>query len=95
MCWGYNGYGRVGDGTTTQRLTPVNVSGLATGVTGIATGGEHTCALNWQQGQVLGNELVWPARRRHHYLAQHTGGCGRPDQRRDCAGWPALAIPAR
>jgi alpha-tubulin suppressor-like RCC1 family protein len=44
-CWGYNAYVEVGDGTTTTRLTPVPVSGLSSGVTAIAGGGYHTCAI--------------------------------------------------
>jgi alpha-tubulin suppressor-like RCC1 family protein len=45
VCWGANGYGQVGDGTTTPRPTPTAVSGLGSGVAALAAGRMHTCAL--------------------------------------------------
>jgi alpha-tubulin suppressor-like RCC1 family protein len=51
-CWGHNGFGQLGDGTTTPRATPVAVAGLpdpggptANPVLALTTGYGHTCAL--------------------------------------------------
>ena len=44
-CWGYNGYGQLGDGTTTNRETAVDVVGLTSGVIALAGGDHHTCAI--------------------------------------------------
>lgn len=44
-CWGHNEFGQLGDGTWTNRFTPVAVVGLDRGVATIAARGEHTCAL--------------------------------------------------
>ena len=45
LCWGWNFYGQLGDGTTNDRLSPVNVAGLIGGVAMIGAGDYHTCAL--------------------------------------------------
>ena len=49
-CWGDNFYGELGDGTTTTRLTPVDVTGLTSGVASVSAGLEHVCAVTTSGG---------------------------------------------
>jgi alpha-tubulin suppressor-like RCC1 family protein len=44
-CWGSNGNGQLGDGTTTQRTSPVQVTSLGTSVASVAVGYAFTCAV--------------------------------------------------
>ena len=48
-CWGSNSSGRLGDGTTTSRSTPVSVLASAgvelTGIVAVSAGSAHSCAL--------------------------------------------------
>ena len=49
-CWGGNSWGRLGDGTTTNSTTPVDVVGLTSSVGAVAAGNYHTCALTTAGG---------------------------------------------
>ena len=45
-CWGDDAYGQLGyGGANANQHTPVDVAGLLTGVTAVAAGAQHTCAL--------------------------------------------------
>jgi len=45
-CWGHNGYGQLGDGSTTTTSTPVSVDlGSGRSAAALAVGKTHTCAI--------------------------------------------------
>jgi alpha-tubulin suppressor-like RCC1 family protein len=80
-CWGWNGYGQLGDGTTTQRTTPVAVTNMGSGAAAVAAGGGHslglkdtTCLFAWgrntygQLGDGGTSDSTTPV--------QVSGGCG-------------------
>ena len=46
-CWGWNGEGQLGDGTTVERDAPTQTEGFGSGILAVSifAGGTHTCAL--------------------------------------------------
>ncbi|MCI0859947.1 MAG: RCC1 repeat-containing protein, partial [Chloroflexi bacterium] len=44
-CWGSNADGQLGDGTSLDRISPVNVTGLTSSMTSLTAGSSHTCGL--------------------------------------------------
>jgi alpha-tubulin suppressor-like RCC1 family protein len=55
-CWGGNFFGQLGNTSTTNSPVPVAVSGFASGVTALASGDSHTCALTTSGG---GGAFCW------------------------------------
>ena len=45
QCWGANGYGQLGNGSTNPSHTPVQATPAGSGASAIAAGGFHSCAL--------------------------------------------------
>ena len=45
QCWGFNGFGAVGDGTGVNRSSPTTVEALGRNVRWISAGSGHTCAI--------------------------------------------------
>lgn len=44
-CWGANDHGQLGAGSSAGSATPIDVSGLANGISGVSAGNGATCAL--------------------------------------------------
>ncbi len=61
QCWGSNAFGKLGDGTTQNRLLPVDVTGFDSGLMGVVSAGYvHTCGVTASgRAQCWGYNLLW------------------------------------
>lgn len=84
-CWGANAQGQLGDGSFDERLTPVDVTGLATGVVALSAGTDHTCAV-----KVGGDLVCWGA----NFYGQLGDGTAHVDGGRtlDARGTPGAVV---
>ena len=97
-CWGANESGQLGNGTTTDSAKPVGVVGLTGGVTSIAAGGHHSCAVTATGGVECGPERWWAARQWDEQRQQHPGQGERSCERgcrRYCGGRLDLCVDKR
>ena len=96
-CWGYNADGQLGDGSTTDRLTPVTVTGLNTAVTVSAGHLSHLRAPGGRHRPLLGRQFERPARRQlDHPATEHrspSAGSAMPSRSAPAASTPARSWP--
>jgi alpha-tubulin suppressor-like RCC1 family protein len=70
LCWGANEHGQLGNGSNVaSSAIPVAVQGLTGGVTALAAGTDHTCALVQQDG---GSQVLCWGRNDHGQLGDGT-----------------------
>jgi len=85
ITWGANGAGQLGDGTATDRLSPVQAAGLS-GVTAVSAGHDHTAALK-SDGKVM----AWGANGSGQLGDGTTTGRGAPVQVAGLGGATAVS----
>lgn len=92
-CWGLNHEGQLGDGTTVDKKTPVDVPGVSTGLVAIAAGEQHTCVLTSQNALCWGDNEYGQFRGWHNSGQVHTCYCAGAVERCDGDhGWVAAHL---